>query len=129
METETGVHAWPKRVFTGTEMRSESQAQLAARITSMVLLVLEALAAQRTETTQDELLTLDRTGMERAALLKLIELGSLPAARIGRRWYVRKSDLLRLVDVPKAASAEHAQSSPDASYITLVRRTRKAGAA
>lgn len=36
--------------------------------------------------------------LEEAAWDRLVKAGTLPAAKIGRRWYARRSDILALVD-------------------------------
>ena len=62
----------------------------------------------------DELVEIHATGLELRAVLALIKDGTLPSAKIGRRSYCKRSDLVRLVDKlatapakkPKPAKAE-----------------------
>ena len=46
----------------------------------------------------DELVEIHDTKLELRAVLALIEDGTLPSAKIGRRRYVKRSDLVALVD-------------------------------
>jgi hypothetical protein len=46
----------------------------------------------------DELVAIANVGIDRGALNRLIKRGLLPAARIGRSIYVKRSDLVALVD-------------------------------
>jgi len=47
----------------------------------------------------DELLPLAKWGLPRQAALALVTQGKLTAARVGGRWFARRSDLLTLIDV------------------------------
>lgn len=64
-------------------------------------LLLDALAdrilARMTTASSDELVAFP-FGVEERAARKLVRDGALPAARIGRRLYVKRSDLLALVE-------------------------------
>jgi hypothetical protein len=54
--------------------------------------------------------------LEANAAKKLVASGTLKAAKIGRRWYARNSDVLALVDVlakPRAVAPLPAQSYAD----------------
>ena len=76
----------------------------------------------------DELVPLAKAGVDAGALRRLVRRGILPAARIGRSVYVRRSDLVALVDKlarrPKAAPA--VADGPDAEYSALVSKSRGA---
>jgi hypothetical protein len=47
----------------------------------------------------DELLPLAKWGLPRQAALALVTQGKLTAARVGGRWFARRSDLMSLIDV------------------------------
>lgn len=80
----------------------------------------------------EELLTVRTSGVEANAVRRLIADGLLPAARLGRKLYFKRSDLLAVVDSRSQApkNAAHPESAPDSTppiaetYARLVERTR-----
>ena len=54
----------------------------------------------------DALVALADAPLERRTMRRLVESGELPAVRVGRRRYCRRSDLLRLVDRRRPAASE-----------------------
>ena len=67
--------------------------------------------------TPDELVPIDGCGLEKRTAMRLIRTGELPGRKIGRRWYTRRSDLLRLVDEP--------QDEPASDVISLADRAAR----
>lgn len=68
----------------------------------------------------DELLAVDGLDIEQAAIRKLVRNGTLRAARIGRRLYVRRSDLLALIDRLAIEPRREPTGSVAADYASLV---------
>lgn len=81
----------------------------------------------------DELLTLDRCGLDDQTARRLIREGTLPAARLGRRYFVRRSDVLGLIDKLPAreplqrTKAVSADTGDYATVVALAQRGGKAG--
>lgn len=75
----------------------------------------------RHETPADELLEFP-FGLEEAAARKLIRAGHLLAAKIGRKLYAKRSDLVALVDKLASAppKARPTSADPKAAYLALV---------
>ena len=74
----------------------------------------------RHESAPDELVAYP-FGLEREAARRLMRDGHLPAARIGRRVYARRSDVLALVERLAATTpATPAPTEPRAAYLALV---------
>lgn len=63
----------------------------------------------------DELLPIDDCGVERAAVLRLIASGELRARKLGRRRFVLRSDLCRLISAPRQATEQSAAAADDDS--------------
>jgi hypothetical protein len=63
--------------------------------------------AQVTVAAPDELVHRGNAGIESRAFDTLVASGELPSRKIGRRVYVRRSDLLRLVDAAPVVADEH----------------------
>lgn len=73
----------------------------------------------------DELLAFPFGNLERNAARALIRDGHLPVAKIGRKFYARRSDVLALVDKlgsVQVATKPRKEESADESYLRLVRR-------
>jgi hypothetical protein len=62
----------------------------------------------------DELLPIARWGIPRQAALALVATGKLPAARVGGRWYAKRSCVLRVVDLLAAEQAAKEAAKPRA---------------
>jgi hypothetical protein len=73
----------------------------------------------------DELLTIDSCGLDDATARRLIKDGTRPAARIGRRLYVRRSDVLALVDRLAVTSKPALRGDPESDYAELVRSAKR----
>lgn len=89
--------------------------------------VLAALAAVTPPGAVDELVALDACGLEHSAVRRLVRSGRLRTARIGRRRYVRKSEVLACFDalaVEQAAKAEPAKAGGYSSIVALAARRR-----
>ncbi len=69
----------------------------------------------------DELLTFP-FGLERAAARDVVRSGKLPAAKIGRRTYARRSDVLALVERAAPAKPEAAAEDAYACAVASARR-------
>jgi hypothetical protein len=68
--------------------------------------LVDALAAERATGLSDDLVPLADAGLERRALRRLVRQGRVRSTRIGRRVYVSRADLARLVEtVPTSTSA------------------------
>ncbi len=63
-------------------------------------------AAQVVQSSHDDLVHRRNCGIEARAFDLLVSSGELPARKLGRRVYVRRSDLLALVDAAPAPTAE-----------------------
>lgn len=63
-------------------------------------------------------------GLEVSAARKLVRDRVLPSARIGRRVYAKRSDVVGLVDRLARAEAETPAETPTGAYETAVRRAR-----
>ncbi len=74
----------------------------------------------------DELLPFPFGLEEEAAAKSLVRTGKLPAVKIGRRIYARRSDVLALVDKLVSTRARAANDTPAESYQDLVARSRGA---
>lgn len=67
-------------------------------------------------------------GLEENAARGLIRRGELPARKIGRRWYARRSDLLGLIDrAPASVAAQASGDSLRADLAAIASRVRRCG--
>lgn len=62
--------------------------------------------------------------LEARGLMSLVRSGELPARKIGRQLCVRRSDVLKVVDL-KPVAPERKPSSVEESYATLLARSGK----
>ncbi len=61
---------------------------------------------------------------EASAAERLRKSGELPARKVGRRWYARKSDMLALVPPRSATPVQPATDNDTENYARLVQRAR-----
>jgi hypothetical protein len=67
--------------------------------------------------------------LERSTATRLIKAGELPARKLGRKWYAKRSDVLGLIDkAPRAKPARASGESLRADLAAIADRTRNAGA-
>ncbi len=67
-------------------------------------------------------------GLEANAARGLIKSGELPARKIGRRWYAKRSDVLRLIDNARPIAPARASGAGIANDLAAIaERTRTGG--
>lgn len=94
------------------------------QIAHLIVALLAVAGASTSPAAPDDLVALSETGEARRALTRRIRTGELAAVKLGRRLYVRRSDLAALA--VRQEPAAPAETSPEAAYLRLVRSRRTA---
>lgn len=100
-----------------------------ARLSVAIAELLAAAALASEATPPDALVAISELGEAQRELRRRIRKGELPAVKLGRAWWIRRSDLASLA-TPQEASVTTAQDAaartPEAAYVRLVGARRTA---
>jgi hypothetical protein len=104
---------------------SRPHAAIEHAIRKMAEAVIELASSTGIEPTED-LICLRDSGIEAAALRRLIKSGELPARKLGRKWFALRSDLAKLISSHTAGVSTRDPSLPHKADVfdLLTERTR-----
>lgn len=100
-----------------------------ARLSVAIAEVLTAVALTREPAQPDDLVALSDLGEAQRELRRRIRKGELPAVKLGRAWWIRRSDLAALATRQEAIAAtddDTTARTPEAAYVRLVDARRTA---
>jgi hypothetical protein len=97
-------------------------ARLSVAIADMLSAMMEGSSS---EAASDELVAISSMGEAQRDLRRRIHAGTLPAVKLGRSWFVKRSDLAALATTQTVEPVPANDATPEAAYrrLVLARRT------